>query len=222
MGGFLRRPLKILDRVFGFDLGSTIQSPSEFDLGASIQPVADTMRVGERSGDGSFNEGYWIAMGTQAHTAAAWLYDDVNLYQPTSAAGGYTDVDTEREWLWMIDAYGYADVQTDFGSCGVALNAGTGGGAKSLLGPYDGTAANPLRLLFFGEALASMNFGGSLGFGVIDTDGPAVRFVRPIPIPFAQGVARFGSRSLGVGPTNITGVLLFWRGPKGATPPGMG
>lgn len=217
MATFQAQALKVLDSLYRFvTVGN--RSPALFDLEAPIQPVHDMSREAELQSGHGYNLGYYICMASQTHAGAGILYDVVNLYDPVNASGGYTAVDPATEWLWFIRAWGNVGAAANLTQCGVYINAGTGGGNASLLGPYDGTAANPRQLLWIGEN-GSYPLAAGEPAGVIDAADRGFFPRIPQPITYAQGVMGMFSQCSGA--DTVTLAALIWRGPKGVLPPGV-
>lgn len=218
MAGFFNHPFKVLDRIL--NLNSSQAAPTDFDVGASIQPVYDLSRQGERAGTGP-NQGYFIVTASQTHAGVGELSDAVNLYTPASASSTYPNVDPQREWLWFIDSWGVTNDRTDLKSLLIYLNGGYGSSGFSLLGPHDGgTIVQARKVLAHYDD--SHDFAVDTGlFPLFNLLGVPHPVPLPCPIPFAQGVLRFGSESDSLGTVTITGAALIWRGPLGTTPPGM-
>lgn len=209
MGQFRRKPLGVLDRIYGFLSGKTTISQVSLEAPATL--VHDLSRQAERGAGYGQHGGYVIFNGGNTHAGAGTLRSqyDPYYYCLLGIDPVYAPVESEVDiWLAHLSVT-FGD--TDGNAVGIAMSVPVNGvlpcGAESTLGLFYGTTPQ----------IKFSNYSATGGvYGMADTE-----FYSGLDLPiYLPHSCRITLQSVATNTWNVQMWVHCWVMPRGATPPG--
>jgi len=207
---FRRRPLSLLDRIYGFISGKT--ATSGVTLEAPITLVHDVSRQAERSGPGEYG-GIVVVQynatfgGTDEDSASGNIFDDFN-------------IDNRDDWwAWFLAGYGFIDENDVADVTQISLTHEVPAAGTNLWGITVAADWPVFRHIGGTDPIVISNYHGLGESDASLLNGVEQRF--PVLCP---GGGYEWSWDIGgvINAPGLTVHALYWIGRKGCMPPGWG
>jgi hypothetical protein len=221
MAEFQKKPLQILDRLYGFVGG--LRGARSVDLSSDITLVHDVARQAEVNGLGGFS-GNLLWQGEYTRVGAS---DEVNLERIADVEPAL-GVGTEEYELWIMEAHAWAASGANFTNMTLSVGRDTGSCPIGVTqwAVRVGTQQAELQAIAQWYALTTVEDSGGNGRSVLSTNLPKIliganvfpQVFQPVRVPIG-GFVQWLLGSSGAFTFHYT--VRMWVGPLGARPPGL-